>query len=391
MAVDITMPRLSDSMEEGAVAKWHVGVGSAVERGEILAEIDTDKSTMEYEAETGGTVLAILVQEGETAAVGATIAILGEPGESIDERVPQAASRTAAVPTGKASAAPPVPAARTGRENASPVARRLAAELGVDLAALQGTGPSGLITKEDVQQAGGAARAQATSSSTARGDVRVETLTRVQQVIARRMADGSAVPTFAVDAEIDVSRLAELRAEQAGSEAAPSLNDYVVRAAALSLRDFPRLNGSYTEAGFELYSRINVGMAVASEAALLVPVVFDADMKSVQEIGAEARRLAELARAHEIAPADLDGGTFTVTNLGMFGTSRFLPIVNPPQAAIVAVGAAMPRPALDESGNVVARVIMTATLVCDHRIVYGAEGARFLARLRELLEDPGQL
>ena len=389
MAVDITMPRLSDSMEEGAVAKWHVGVGSTVERGQVLAEIDTDKATMDYEAETGGTVLAILVQEGETAAVGAAIAVLGDPGESIAERVGQATS-SSEEPSAAAPSSPTPAAARGARENASPVARRLAAELGVDLQALQGTGPGGLITKEDVQQAADVSSGAAAVSSSAKGNVRIEKLTRVQQLIARRMAEGSEVPTFAVDAEIDVSGLSALRAEYAG-EHPPSLNDYVVRAAALALRDFPRLNGSFTEVGFELYSRINVGIAVASEGALLVPVVLDADTKSIAEIGAEARRLAELARTHEIGPADLEGGTFTVTNLGMFGTSRFLPIVNPPQAAILAVGAATRRPAFDDAGNVVAAELMTATLVCDHRIVYGAEGARFLGRLRELLEDPVQL
>jgi pyruvate dehydrogenase E2 component (dihydrolipoamide acetyltransferase) len=389
MAVDITMPRLSDSMEEGTVAKWHVSVGSAVERGQVLAEIDTDKATMEYEAETRGTVLAILVREGETAAVGVPIAILGEPGEAIDERMSQPAAPAEAATQGSPASTPPID--RAVRENASPVARRLATELGVDLAALSGTGPGGLITKEDVQQAASAAPAHATASSSARGDVRVEALTRVQEVIARRMTEGSSVPTFAVDVEIDVSALAKLRAEQASADATPSLNDYVVRAVALALREFARLNGSFAEAGFELYSRVNVGIAVAAEGALLVPVVFDADAKSVLEIGVESRRLAGLARTHDLAPADLDGGTFTVTNLGMFGTSRFLPIVNPPQAGILAVGAATRRPAFDEDGSVVPREILTATLVCDHRIVYGAEGARFLARLRELLEDPGQL
>jgi len=389
MAVEVTMPRLSDSMEEGTVAKWHVGVGSTVERGQVLAEIDTDKATMEYEAETGGTVLAIFVQEGETAAVGAVIARLGEPGESIEEREPE---ETPPSPTAPLSEAPPALSAfREARENASPVARRLATELGVDLRALRGSGPNGLITKEDVQQAAGAPPVGAATPSSAKGEARVEALTRTQEVIARRMAEGSAVPTFAVEAEIDVSALEELRAKQHGKDETPSLNDYVVRAVALALEDYPRLNGSFTEAGFELYSRVNVGIAVAAEGALLVPVVFDADTKSVQEISVESRRLAGLARTHDLAPADLDGGTFTVTNLGMFGTSRFLPIVNPPQAAILAVGAATRRPAFGDGGKIVAREIMNATLVCDHRIVYGAEGARFLARLRELLEDPRQL
>ncbi len=373
MATDIVMPRLSDSMEEGTVARWLVGVGESVEKGQPLVEIDTDKATMSYEAETAGTVLEILLREGESALIGTPIARLGVPGE--------------------ASYATP-PQARQG--NASPVARRLARELGVDLASLEGSGPGGLVTKEDVRRAAGAPAAAASAPTveppSSKGEVRLEEPTRLQRTIARRMAEGSAVPTFAVDAEIDMSAALALRAElAAGADPAPSVNDLVVRAAALALRDFPRLNGSYTDRGFELYSRVNVGIAVASGDALVVPTIFDADAKPLGAIAREARELAAKVRDRTIAPAELDGGTFTVSNLGMLGVSRFLPIVNPPQAAILGVGAVTRRAAFPEEGGVAARDVMSVTLVCDHRIVYGADGARFLARLRELLEQPAQL
>lgn len=392
MAVEITMPRLSDSMEEGTVARWRVPVGGTVERGQVLVEIDTDKATMEYEAETSGTLLQILVPEGRSAPIGAPIARIGDPGEA----VPQAPE-----PSGPAAEAAPVPAAappRTdpgARANASPVARRLAAELGVDLATIAGTGPGGQITKEDVQRAAaGAGSTPATEppAPAAKGEVRLEPLSRLQRVVARRMVEGAAAPTFAVEAEIDMTAVVRLRAELLDADPqAPSLNDFVVKAAALCLREFPRLNGSYTEAGFELYSRVNVGVAVAAEDALVVPTIFDADAKPLGQIAAEARELARKVREGTIAPREVDGGTFTVTNLGMFGASRFLPILNPPQAGILAVGTVTKRPALDEEGSVIARDMMSVTLVCDHRIVYGAEAARFLARMGELLAQPEEL
>jgi len=267
----------------------------------------------------------------------------------------------------------------------------LAAELGVDLGAISGSGPGGLITKEDVQRAAETVAAIKMPAS-ARGEVSIEEPTRMQRVIARRMVEGSAIPAFAVEAEIDATAVVAWRAERVGSdEPVPSVNDFVVKAAALALREFPRLNASYTDRGFELYSRINIGVAVTAEDALVVPTVFDADRKTLAEIAVESRRLAERVRDGTITAAELDGGTFTVSNLGMFGVSRFLPILNPPQAAILAVGAISKQPAFDEHEALVARWSMMATLVCDHRIVYGADAARFLSRLRELLERPGAL
>ncbi len=392
MAVEITMPRLSDSMEEGTVVKWHVGVGGSVEAGQALVEIDTDKATMLYEAEAPGTLLEILVGEGESARIGAPIARLGSPEEAAAREPAPAAPSPDEKPVGRASGpdrqhARARPAA--GRANASPVARRLAGELGVELEAITGSGPGGLITREDVEAA---ARGGAAPAASPRGEARLEELSRVQRTIVRRMLEGSATPDFAVETEIDMTRCVELRAGLAeGEEPAPSLNDLVVKAVALALRDFPRLNGSYTDRGFELYSRVNVGIAVATEDALIVPTIFDADAKTVAQIAREARELAAKVRERTISIAELDGGTFTVSNLGMLGVRRFLPIVNPPQAAILGVGEVRRAPVADEEGRVVVRELMSATLVCDHRIVYGADGARFLARLRELLERPEQL
>jgi pyruvate dehydrogenase E2 component (dihydrolipoamide acetyltransferase) len=399
MAVQITMPRLSDSMEEGTVAKWLVDVGQEVKRGQVLVEIDTDKATMEYEAEVAGTVLQIIVPEGETASIGAAIAWVGAPGESAPASpASPAASAPVATAPAAAAAAPAAPAAARpagGRANASPVARRLAAELGVDLSSLQGSGPGGQITKEDVERAGAAgvpAVAPLEHPVAEKGEVTLVEPTRVQHLIAKRMVEGGAVPTFAVESEIDMTRAVAFRRDLSeAQDPPPSLNDFVVRAAALTLREFPRMNAAYAERGFELFSRVNVGIAVATDEALLVPTIFDADEKPLATIASEARAIAAKVRDGTVTAHELEGGTFTITNLGMFGASRFLPIINPPQAGILAVGTITRRPVLAEDGSVEVRELMNATLVCDHRIVYGADGARFLARVRELLEQPDAL
>jgi pyruvate dehydrogenase E2 component (dihydrolipoamide acetyltransferase) len=374
MAVAITMPRLSDSMEEGTVARWLVGVGATVERGQVLAEIDTDKATMEYETEVAGTVLALVVPEGADAPVGATIAWVGEPGEE------PPAGDGAALSERPAAVATPAP----GRVNASPVARRLARELGVDLATVPGTGRGGMISREDVEAA-----AAAGSPASPKGEARAQELTRLQQTVARRMVEGSSAPDFTVEIDVDMTRCVERRAELARSEEpAPTLNDLVVEAVAAALREFPRLNGSYTDRGLELYERVNVGVAVATDDGLVVPTIFDADRKSLAEIAADARALAAKVRDRTITPAELEGGTFTVSNLGMLGVRRFFPILNPPQAAILGVGEVARRPVADDEGTVTTPYLMSLCLVCDHRIVYGAEAARFLGRLRDLLASP---
>jgi pyruvate dehydrogenase E2 component (dihydrolipoamide acetyltransferase) len=418
---EVVMPRLSDSMEEGTILKWLKSDGDEVAPGDELVEIETDKATMTYEADASGT-LRIVAPEGETLPVGAPIAQLGEGVElaaavPAEEQVPAAAVAAA---TG-APAPETVPARAPGeqpasdgngsRPAASPVARRLARERGIDLAAVQGTGPGGRIVKGDVEAASGgpAAPTEAavpatpavpppppstvTESGTAKGDVTVQELTRTQSVIARRMAESKAtVPEFTLSAEVDMEAAVALRAQLeavAGAQGAttPSYNDLVVKACAIALREHPRANGAYRDGRFELYSRVNVGVAVAAGDSLVVPTVFDADQKSLGEIARETRTLAERVRAGAVTPPELSGGTFTVSNLGMFGIQSFTAVINAPQAAILAVGAMTPRPVVRD-GEIVARHAMTVTLACDHRILYGAAAAGFLGRIRGLLEQP---
>lgn len=373
MPDDVLMPRLSDQMEEGTVVRWLVEAGTAVKRGQEIVEIDTDKATMSYEATADGTLVEILVAEGETAAVGDPIARVAAAGEEHEPR--------SALIRGNAAARP----------NASPVARRLANELNVDLAAVTGTGPGGLVSKEDVQAAAaaGAAAEEPGNRALPDGSPRPEPLSRLQKTIARRMVEAKAAPDFAIELEVDVSAVGALRASL--GRGAPTVNDLVVRATALALREHPRLNASYSDEGFVLHDHVNVGIAVAVDDGLLVPVVWDADAKGLNEVAAEARRLAERVRSGAIEPAELEGSTFTVTNLGMLGVRRFTPIIDPPQAAILAVGAAQNLPRYSAEGVLQPRDVLSLTLVSDHRIVYGADAARFLGRVRELLEDPQSL
>jgi len=367
---ELTMPKLSDSVADAVIVKWLKSPGEPFRRGDALLEVETDKATVVYEAETDGTLETILVAEGETAAVGAPIAALA-----------------GAAPTAPAAAAP----VTADRPNATPVARRTAVELGVSLHGVEGTGPGGRIGQEDVVRAAASATPPADAPTSARGDVRVLVPTPTQATIARRMAESAAtIPTFTVTADADVSQIVALRlgARAEGGDATPSLNDFVVKAVATALGEFPRFNASWVGDTIECYSRINVGVAVATDDALLVPVVPDADAKSLAEIAAETRRLADTARRRALRPEELQNGTFTVSNLGMFGVRSFTAIVDPPQTAILAVGAVRRAPAEDATGGVVFRDVMTLTLSCDHRVVYGADGARFLSRLRELLERP---
>jgi pyruvate dehydrogenase E2 component (dihydrolipoamide acetyltransferase) len=374
MAAELTMPKLSDSMAEAIIVRWLKSPGDAFTRGEALIEVETDKATVVYEAESDGTLDTIVVPEGGSAAIGQLIATLANGAEA---------------------PAPASPSPRSERPNATPVARRTAVELGVSLHGIAGTGPGDRITRDDVQKAAAAdgappAQPPATAAPEGRGDVHAVELTATQATIARRMVESATtVPVFTVSVDIDMSLVAELRAgARAQRDDVPSLNDFVVKAAAATLRELPRFNASYVEGRVELYSRVNVGIAVALDDALLVPVVFDADAKTLAEIAAETRRLAAAARARALRPEELRDGTFTVSNLGMFGVHSFTAIVDAPQAAILAVGGVRRAPVEDAAGGVSFRDVMTATLSCDHRVVYGADGARFLSRLRELLERP---
>ncbi|HEY8582431.1 MAG TPA: dihydrolipoamide acetyltransferase family protein, partial [Capillimicrobium sp.] len=414
----------------------------SVTRGQEIVEIETDKATMPYEADADG-VLHVVAQAGDTLPIGATIATIGDgdaPAAAangsaavpateqadvaredapVTDPAPVQASAPAAASSEPAPAtASAAPAETNGeRVKASPVARRIARERNIDLQELIGTGPAGRIVKADVLQAATSGERAAAepvpaaapsspppappsgpmsgapaSAGGNRGEVTEVELTRTQQVVARRMAESRAiVPDFTVSTDVDMEAARELRAQlksaAAEGQAVPSFNDMVVKASALALREFPRANGSYRDGKFELHSRVNVGVAVAGDDALIVPTVFDADTKSLGEIARATRELAGRVREGTVRPPELAGGTFTVSNLGMFGVTHFTAVVNPPQAGILAVGAIEPR-AVVRDGEVVARHTMTVTLACDHRILYGADAAQFVARVKALLEQP---
>jgi pyruvate dehydrogenase E2 component (dihydrolipoamide acetyltransferase) len=401
--VEIPLPRLSDSMEEGTIVQWLATAGDTVNAGDAIVEIETDKATMEYEAEHGG-VLEILVPAGSTVALGTAIARLLPEGSQASQ--PSEGSEASQAPPAATPAAAPAPAApppaRSERTLATPVARRMAAEHGLDLREIAATGRRGQIVKADVEAhaRNGSAPAPATAApapataapapaTAAPGEVRREELTRVQRTIARRMAESRAqVPDFEVSVDIEMSASLDLRAQLAAHlDPVPSLNDMIVRACALALREQPRVNGAYRDEGFDLHDDVNVGIAVAGQDALMVAVVAHADRTPLSEIAVATRRLAARARSGEITPPELSGATFTVSNLGMFGVDRFTAIINQPQAAILAVGAVADRPVVRD-GAVVAGKVMTASLACDHRILYGADAARFVTDVRDRLQAP---
>ena len=398
MAIDITMPRLSDQMEEGTVLRWLKGVGDRVERGEELVEIETDKATWIVEAEDAGTLLEVLVADGGTVPVGDPIAVVGEPGETTEGRATDAApvaEKGEDVP--QPTVAPPdrssaTPVGRADRSRATPIARRAARELGVDLAAVAGTGPGSRIVRRDVLAAAGSGGAS--SPKTGRGAAQQVPLTATQRTIARRMAESTAsVPHFAVTFDVDMEAAVALRGDlkELAADPVPTLNDLVVKAVALALREHPGLNASFEGDAVARWPRVNVGVAVALDDALLVPVVHDADRASLGEIARATRGLVERAKARRLEPADLADGTFTVSNLGPLGARVFTAVVNPPEVAILAVGTVERRPVVDGAGALVARHRMEMTLSADHRAVYGADAARFLQRVRELLERPVSL
>lgn len=413
-------------MEQGTILSWLKRDGDQVERGEELVEIETDKATMTYESPEAG-IVQRLFPEGATVAVGEPIAHVAVPsGVPPTEPPPPAAAEPPEIPAAKPEATAVGPPADRGRTDgsvmtadaavrATPLARRLASAHEVDLGSVTGSGPRGRVTRADVVAAAALSSASpaptgarpepsepkplpATAApgkadrgiaESANGTKSVQELTRVQQVIARRMAEAKAtVPHFQVQTEAEMGALLELRARlKATTERAPSLNDFIVKAAALALRDFPLANGSYRDGSFELHSRVNVGVAVAAEGALVVPTVTNADTRSLGSIARETRRLSTAVRDGTISPSELSGATFTVSNLGMYGMTAIIPVINAPQAAILGVGAARPALRLVDD-EIVDQQLMTLTLSCDHRILYGAEAARFLSRIRELLEEP---
>lgn len=396
------MPRLSDSMEEGTILKWLKSDGDDVSKGEELVEIETDKANMTYEADEAGT-LKIVAQEGDTLAVGETICALGAGGSSDEDEGASDENGDESdedeEPEASEDEAPKEDAGE--RVKASPIARRIASDQGIDLSTVEGSGPGGRIVKADVEQAPEAAAPKAEEpapkkrpSDQGRGDIEEVELNRLQRTVARRMAESKATaPDFVMTLEVDMDEAVQLRTQlkaAAGDQPAPSFNDFVIKASALALKDFPRANGAYRDGQFELYSRVNIGVAVAGQDALVVPTVFDADKKSLGQIADEARRLAERVRDGVATQPELSAGTFTISNLGMYGIKRFVAVLNPPQAAILAVGELNPTPVVRD-GEFAIRTVMELTLTCDHRILYGAEAAEFLGRIREYLEQPLKL
>jgi pyruvate dehydrogenase E2 component (dihydrolipoamide acetyltransferase) len=425
---EVVMPRLSDSMEEGTILTWLKQVGDEVAVGDELVEIETDKANMAYEADVAGTLQEILAKEGETLPIGAPIARIGDSnGDGPSDGEGQSAEPAGPVSDNEGPAAEPAgpvsdsglslpgessesspPTGETGegeagaRAKASPLARRLAKEKGLDLSELQGSGPGGRIVKHDVEQAEGLAPStqiegarpavSETAGGTAKGEVEIREPNKAQQTIARRMAESKATaPHFYLTIEVDMGKAVEARAALKAAakegDVMPSFNDMVVKACAIALREFPKANGAYRDGRFELYSRVNVGIAVAASEALVVPTIFDADRKGLRQIATDARAVAAKVRDGSVTPPELSGGTFTVSNLGMYGIDAFEAVINMGQAAILAVGAIREAPAVRD-GQIATAQVMKATLSCDHRILYGAEGAEFLARVKALLEEP---
>lgn len=412
---EVTMPRLSDTMEEGVVAAWLKQVGDQVKAGEILAEIETDKALMELEAYEDGVLERIIAEAGARVPIGEAIAILGDGSGS--SSAPAPAAPAAAAPAPAALAAQGNPAAVNGnggtpavsadgeRKKSSPLARKVAKELGVDITAVTGTGPGGRVTKQDVETASSTAAPVAAapaapavapapaSVSPATGDYDEIPLTTIQRVSAQRLTESmQQAPHIYLTSAIDVTELLAFRAqinktlEETGSGKV-SVNDLLVKAVATALRLDPSVNVSFAGDKLLRHKTINIGIAVATDAGLFVPVIHDADRKSVSAIAAEGREKAGRARDRKLKGEDMSGGTFTISNLGMFGIEQFTAVINPPESAILAVGAAQDELKLDGE-KVVSRKILRVTLSADHRSIDGAVAAKFLQQLKELIEHP---
>ncbi|MDQ7850709.1 MAG: dihydrolipoamide acetyltransferase family protein [Armatimonadota bacterium] len=398
---EVIMPKMGDAMTEGKVLRWIKQQGEAVQVGEALAEIETDKVNVELPADEAGVLAQILVPEGQTVPVGQPIAIIARPGEAAGE-APSAPERplAAAAPPAPTRAAPKEAPQRVPPEErikASPLARRLAREHGIDLAEVQGTGPEGRITKEDVE-AHLARRAAAAPAPAAPAPIPAAVppvteevpLSRMRRTIARRMSESKQqAPHFYVTVEIRMDEALSVRRQlnEALGDKVVSVNDLIMRAAALALRAYPNLNASFSGEAIRRHGEVHLGFALALPEGLIVPVIRHCDRKGVVEIAREAADLAERARQGRLRPEELQDATFTVSNLGMFEVESFTAIINPPQAAILALGSAQPRP-VAEGATVRVAHVMKATLSADHRVTDGAEAARYLGEVRRLLENP---
>lgn len=433
MATKVHMEALSPTMEEGQLVKWLKAEGESVSSGDVLAEIETDKAVMELVARGDGKLLNVLLEEGGTADVGAVIGVIGADGEDISEILGQATGNGAASAEESAAqdadgSSPEVPAAEgpgaaqaavpgedgaaveqatldtpTERLKASPLARRMAGEFGIQIATVPGSGPGGRVIKRDVE----AARATATGAPSiptfalptipAPGgpDFVDEPVSQLRKTIARRLAESiGPVPTFYLTVGVDATRLLEARrslnAMLEASGLRVSVNDFVLKAAASALVRHPECNSHWMGETVRRHHRVHLGVAVAIEDGLITPVVRDANLKGIAHIGAEVRELAARARQKRLKPEEYTGSTFSISNLGMFGIRAFTAVINPPEAGILAIGGIEETPVV-EDGTIVARPQMRVTMSCDHRVVDGAQGARFLSTLKAMLEEPAAM
>jgi pyruvate dehydrogenase E2 component (dihydrolipoamide acetyltransferase) len=419
MASEVKLPRLGQGMEAGTIVKWLKSEGDHVEKGEPLYELDTDKVTQEVEAEASGVLLKIAIQEGEVP-VGRTIAVIGEEGEEVEvsDEEPPPGSAEGEAPTVEApSEAParepereearaaaadtaeqPAPAREQvaaqrdgGRVKASPLARRIARERGIDLASLSGTGPEGRIVAEDVERAEAAAPAAPAPVAAPPGEVEVEQLSSIRRTIARRLTEAWQAPAFQISMSADMTRAKELHArlsELAADGPKPTLTDVLTKASAVALMRHRAVNARFTGEAIERYPSADIGLAVAIPDGLVVPVIRGCERRTIAELADGRADVVERARGGRLKQEDLEGGTFTISNLGMFGVEQFVAVLNPPQAAILAVGAVEERPAVHD-GELVVRPLMTMTLTCDHRALDGATASDFLRTVKSFLEEPG--
>jgi pyruvate dehydrogenase E2 component (dihydrolipoamide acetyltransferase) len=397
MVTEVVMPKMGYDMTEGTIVRWRKHEGDEVKRGDIIAEVETSKVTVEVEAYSSGILRKILVPEGQTVPVGEVVAIIADRDEPIPgvtekaaprDRAPQAV-KTAPTPEGAEEEAPRIPA--------SPIARRMAREQGLDLRQVMGTGPGGRIIKEDIETFLAKRPAEAPTPSPApvaavSHEIPYEEreLSRLRQTIARRMAESKRVaPHFYVTSEIDMTEALKLRQglNAIGEAAKISVTDMLVKAAAKTLQEFREVNASFADGKIRVYRRINIGIAVALDQGLVTPVLPDCDKKPLAQIAREAKELVERARTGRMRPEDLTPGTFTISNLGMFDVDEFVAVINPPEAAVLAVGSVIPRPVV-VGGEVRVADRVRVTLSADHRVIDGAVAARFLQRYKVFLEQP---
>ena len=444
MATQVIMPKLSPTMEEGQLSRWLKKEGDKVSMGEPLAEIDTDKATMEMQALANGVLRKIIINEGESAPLGQIIAIIGEPDEDISamlgsaaapaqpatkapEKEPEQtkvdATQPAAPTGGQAASSPPIQragvatvesvstpgnGAQAGKQGerliVSPLAARMAAESGVDLRSLSGSGPGGRIVKRDIEAAMQAQQSTATAAATGAvvkfpvrqagiteaSPYRDEPASEMRRIIAKRLVTSlGPIPHFFLTTEIEMDRVAEMRRniKELDPELKISVNDIIIKVAAAALIAHPQVNASFQDKNVRYYERADVGVAVAIEEGLITPVVRSADQKSLSEIAQEVRDLAERARKRKLKPEEYTGASFSISNLGMFGIDEFTAVINPPEGAILAVGAMSAKPVVREN-EIVVRQMMRVTMSCDHRVIDGATGAKFLQTFKRILENP---